>query len=262
MDQTNDDEDRHRRLTRDAYDRLAPVWSATTDHGPFNGLLERPAVRALVPRPLAGARVLEAGCGAGAQCEWLTELGAEVVGIDLSPTMIDETRRRCDGRGRYFVADLAEPLDLDTGSFEGVTCSLALHYLRDWRVPLASFADALHPGGWAVISLEHPMSPPLTGQRGGYFDTELVSDTWIKGDVQVTQSFWRRPLSEAAGAFADAGFLIEEIAEPQPSEEALRRYPQELQPVVGVPTFIVYRLRRSAIGATERPVVPEPAVCP
>jgi len=40
---------------------------------------------------------------------------------------------------------------------------------------------------------------------------------------------------------------IGEIAEPQPSEEALRRYPEELGPVVGVPTIIVYRLRRTAI---------------
>jgi SAM-dependent methyltransferase len=246
VEQTAED-GRHRNQTRDAYDRLAPVWSATTDLGPFNGFLERPAVRALVPRPLTGVTVLEAGCGAGAQCEWLIELGADVVGVDLSPTMVEEARRRCQGRGRYFVADLAEPLGFDTASFDGITCSLALHYLRDWRVPLASFANALRPGGWAVISLEHPFSPPLAGQRGGYFDIELVSDTWVKGGVEVTQSFWRRPLSEVAAAFADAGFLIEDIAEPQPSEEALRRYPDELEPVVGVPNFIVYRLRRSGM---------------
>jgi SAM-dependent methyltransferase len=241
-----DDQGRHRSQTQDAYDRLAPVWSATTDLGPFNGWLERPAVRALVPRPLTGVRVLEAGCGAGAQSEWLIELGADVVGVDLSPAMIEESRRRCQGRGRFLVADLAEPLNLDPGSFDGVTCSLALHYLRHWQVPLASFADALRPGGWAVISLEHPFSPPLVGQRGGYFDTELVSDTWVKGDVEVTQSFWRRPLSQVVDAFAAAGFLIEEIVEPQPSKEALLEYPDDLEEVVGVPIFIVYRLRKAA----------------
>jgi SAM-dependent methyltransferase len=239
-----DDEGRHRRLTRDAYDRLAPVWSATTDLGPFNGWLERPAVRSLVPRPLSGTRVLEAACGAGAQCEWLIDLGAEVVGVDLSPAMIEETRQRCRGRGRYLVADLAQPLALEAGSFDGVTCSLALHYLRHWEVPLASFADALRPGGWVVISLEHPFSPPLVSERGGYFDTELVSDTWIKADVEVTQRFWRRPLSHVVDAFAEAGFVIEKIAEPQPSDEARQHYPEELGPVVGVPTFIVYRLRK------------------
>jgi SAM-dependent methyltransferase len=232
----------HNRLIRDAYDRLAPMWSATTDLGPFNGLLERPAVRALVPRPLAGSTVLDAGCGSGAQCEWLLDEGADVVGFDLSPAMVEQTRRRCDG-GRFLVADLAEPLPVDSRSFDGITCSLALHYLRAWQVPLRSFAEALRPGGWAVISSDHPLAPPLADQQGGYFDTELVSDDWVKGEVEVTQHFWRRPLSSIADAFADAGFLIERIAEPQPSVEALRRFPGELGPLVGVPGFIVYRLR-------------------
>jgi SAM-dependent methyltransferase len=240
------DEAEHRRSTRDAYDRLAGVWSATTDEGPFNGFLERPALRSLVPRPLAGATVFDAGCGAGAQCQWLIEEGAQVVGCDLSSAMVDETRRRCGGRGRFFVADLADPLPLEPRSVDGVTCSLVLHYLREWQVPLRSFAKALRPGGWAVVSLDHPFGPPLVGQRGGYFDTELVSDTWTKDGVEVTQHFWRRPLGSVAEAFSDAGFLIERVVEPQPSAEALHLFPTELARAVGVPWFIVYRLR--AVG--------------
>ncbi|MBV9447607.1 MAG: hypothetical protein JO345_17120 [Streptosporangiaceae bacterium] len=61
----------HNRHTRDAYDRLAAVWAAATDDGPFNGLLERPALRSLVPASLAGTVVLDAGCGSGAQAQWL-----------------------------------------------------------------------------------------------------------------------------------------------------------------------------------------------
>jgi SAM-dependent methyltransferase len=237
------DQAEHNRQTRDAYDRLAAVWAATTDDGPFNGLLERPALRSLVPAGLAGAGVLDAGCGSGAQAEWLLDQGAEVTGVDLSPRMVEEASRRCRGRGRFLVADLAEPLPLEPRSLDGITCSLALHYLRDWDVPLRSFAAALRPGGWAVISLDHPFGPPLPGQRGGYFDTEMVGDTWRKGDIEVRQRFWRRPLGAAADAFADAGFAIERVAEPQPSAEALERYPAELAGHVGEPIFIVYRLR-------------------
>jgi SAM-dependent methyltransferase len=238
------DQAEHNQRTREAYDRLAAVWSATTDEGPWNGLLERPALRALVPTPLAGATVLDAGCGAGAQASWLLEQGADVVAIDLSPRMVEETERRCGGKGRFLVADLGRPLPFEAGSLDGITCSLALHYIEDWSVPLNSFAAALRPGGWAVISLDHPFAPPLNSQRGGYFDTELVSDTWQKADVEVTQQFWRRPLSAVVGAFADAGFAVDRIAEPQPSAEALRQFPDELGDIVGVPNFIVYRLRR------------------
>lgn len=233
----------HNRETRDAYDRLAAVWAATTDDGPFNGLLERPALRSMLPSSLGGATVLDAGCGSGAQAQWLLDQGADVIGVDLSPRMVEEARRRCQGRARFVVADLAEPLPLEPRSLDGITCSLALHYVRDWSVPLRSFAAALRPGGWAVISLDHPFGPRLPGQQGGYFDTELVAASWRKADVEVIQRFWRRPLSAIADAFADAGFVIERLAEPQPSSEALERYPSELADIVGVPSFIVYRLR-------------------
>jgi ubiquinone/menaquinone biosynthesis C-methylase UbiE len=197
----------------------------------------------LVPPHLSGVTVVDAGCGSGAQAEWLIDKGAEVIGLDLSPAMVDEARRRCGGRGRFFVADLAEPLPLEPRSVDGVTCSLALHYLEDWTVPLRSFARVLRRDGWVVISLDHPFAPALATQRGGYFDTGLVSDTWRKADVEVTQHFWRRPLSAAIDAFANAGFMVDRVAEPQPSSESLRRFPDELSQVVGVPNFIVYRLR-------------------
>ena len=233
----------HSRHTREVYDRLAPVWSAATDAGPFNGRLERPALRSLIPRPLRGASVLDAGCGSGAQCEWLMAEGAEVTGIDLSPAMVEQARLRCGGRGRFAVADLARPLAFEPGSFDGVTCSLALHYLKDWDVPLTSFARVLGPGGWVVLSLDHPFGPPLPGQRGGYFDTELVSDTWVMAGEKITQHFWRRPLAAIMDAFAGAGFVLERVAEPQPAAGDIQDFPAELTKVAGVPSFIVYRLR-------------------
>jgi ubiquinone/menaquinone biosynthesis C-methylase UbiE len=233
----------HTTQTRMAYDRLASVWSATTDDGPFNGWLERPALQSLVPSNLEGSTVLDAGCGSGALAEWLLGQGANVIGVDLSPAMVEEAQHRCAGNGRFLVANLAEPLPLEPQSIDGITCSLALHYLEDWDVALTSFAKVLPAGGWVVLSLDHPFGPPLPSQRGGYFETELVSDTWKKADVEVTQSFWRRPLSAVIHAFADHGFVVEEIAEPQPSEEALKRFPDELAKAVGVPWFIVYRLR-------------------
>lgn len=236
------DQAEHTQRTREAYDQLAAVWSATTDEGPFNGLLERPALRSLIPGSLTGAVVLDAGCGSGGQAQWLLDQGAEVVGIDVSPRMIEEAERRCRGRGRFLVADLAKPLPLEPASLDGITCSLALHYVADWSVPLRSFASALRPGGWAVISVDHPFGRPLPGQQGGYFDTELLSDTWDKGGVAVSQQFWRRPLGAVLGAFADAGFLVDRVAEPQPSTEALRLFPDDLTGSVGVPVFIVYRL--------------------
>jgi hypothetical protein len=44
--------------------------------------------------PVAGRRVLDAGCGAGRTTAWLVEQGAEVTGIELSDT------------GDYFALEL------------------------------------------------------------------------------------------------------------------------------------------------------------
>lgn len=237
------DEAAHASETRDAYDRLAPVWSATTDDGPFNGGLERPALRALIPRPLTGLSLLDAGCGSGAQCAWLLDEGADVIGVDLSARMVQAAAERCGGRGRFLVANLAEPLSIPPASIDGITSSLTLHYLHDWRTPLTSFATVLRPGGWVVLSLDHPFGRPLAGQRSGYFDTELVSDTWRKADIEVTQRFWRRPLAATVNAFGDAGFAVDQVIEARPDAEAIARWPDELGSLADVPTFIVYRLR-------------------
>lgn len=184
--------------------------------------------------------MLEAGCGSGAQCEWLLNEGADVIGIDLSPVMVEQTKRRCGKRVRILVANLAKPLPLEPGTLDGITCSLALHYLRDWVVPLHSFRKALRSTGWLVLSLDHPFSPPLPSQEGGYFDTELVTDTWEKGTVEATQHFWRRPLSAVVEAFANAGFVIDRVVEPQPSPETLKRSPAiwRLSRVVRASSFI------------------------
>src|SRR5262249_36982230 len=60
-----------------------------------------------------GTRVLDVGCGVGRWSRHLAARGASVTGIDLSPTMITEARRRTRaapqlrGECRFLVQDLA-----------------------------------------------------------------------------------------------------------------------------------------------------------
>ncbi|CAN5275362.1 hypothetical protein BH24ACT12_BH24ACT12_05190 [soil metagenome] len=75
-----------------------------------------------------------------------------MIAVDVMPRMIEEAERRCGGRGRFFVADLADPLPIAPNSLDGITCSLALHYVQNWSVPLRSFASALQAGGWAILT--------------------------------------------------------------------------------------------------------------
>jgi SAM-dependent methyltransferase len=239
-------DDLHRAKTLAAYERLAEVWDETDDNL-FNEALERSAVRALLPGPLTGCRVLDAGCAGGAHSAWLVERGCGVVGFDLSPGMVRRASMRCRGGAQFLVADLAAP-PFRSGAFDGVLCSLALHYLDDMSTTLQAFARILRPAGWLLVTLDHPFGAGAGGPEGGYFATRLVSETWSKRGVEVVQSFWRRPLSSTIDAFADAGFRIERMGEPQLDDTMRRRFPRDAAAIEGRPTFIAYLAR--SVSAT------------
>jgi SAM-dependent methyltransferase len=232
---------------RDAYDALAPVWADTTDDNLWNEVLDRRPIRSLLPAELEGLTVLDVGVATGTMARWLLDRGAEVTGVDLSRPMVETAQRRCAGRGRFFVADLAQPLELQDAIFDGVVASLVLHYLRDWSVALASLARVLRPGGWLVASLDHPDSPFSVDQRSSYFTTELLTDRWTKGAVTVEVSWWRRPLSAVVDDFADAGFVLDRLLEPRPSEEDRARFPEDAAGLGDVPLRAVYRWRKPPI---------------
>ena len=234
----------HRAHTLAAYERLAEVWDETDDNL-FNEALERPAARALLPAPLAGCRVLDAGCAGGAHAAWLAAHECEVVGFDLSPGMVRQAGARCGGGARFVVADLALPPLLD-GTFDGVLCSLALHYLEDMTGPLRQFARVLRPDGWLLVTLDHPFGTGAEEPGSDYFKTRLVADTWTKKGVEVTQRFWRRPLGATIDAFAEAGFWIERIGEPRLDDDMRRRFQSDAALIEGSPTFIAYLARRRA----------------
>ncbi len=233
---------------RAGYDALASVWAETTDDNLWNEVLDRRPIRSLLPASLEGVTVLDVGTAAGAMARCLVDRGAEVTGIDLSSAMVEAARRRCEGRGRFLVADLGEPLPLDEEAFDGIVASLVLHYLRDWSVPLASFARVLRPGGWLVVSLDHPDSPFSLAHRSSYFATEALTDQWTKAGVTINASFWRRPLSAVVDAFADAGFVLERLLEPRASDEDRARHPEEAARLGDVAFRAVYRWRKPPLS--------------
>jgi SAM-dependent methyltransferase len=235
------DPEQHRASTRAAYDRLAEVWDDTDDNL-WNEALERATVRRLLPRPLAGQFVLDAGCAGGAHAAWLVDQGGQICAFDLSPRMARQAHTRLAGRGQVVVADLAAPPYAD-GVFDGILCSLALHYVAETAPTLRQFARILRPSGWLLVTLDHPFGTVAGEDNPDYFAHRLVADTWSKKGVEVTQYFWRRPLSAMVDDLADAGFVIERIGEPRVDDEIRRRFPDGAATIEGRPTFIAYLAR-------------------
>jgi ubiquinone/menaquinone biosynthesis C-methylase UbiE len=212
-------DDRQRAL--DDYDQMADVYADDADIHPLNVAYDRPAILEMAG-DVRGKRVLDVGCAAGALTDALVERGAAVVGIDLNPGLVDRARERLGQRAEFHVADLSAPLPfLPDRSFDLVTASLVLHYLADWRQPLAELNRVLRPGGILVISTHHPtLDIHLADPPAPYFATVLLNDTWRKGGREFEVSFYHRPISAIVDAVANAGFLIERIPEPVPDRAA------------------------------------------
>jgi 2-polyprenyl-3-methyl-5-hydroxy-6-metoxy-1,4-benzoquinol methylase len=111
-----------------------------------------------------GMRVLDVGCGIGRWSRLLAARGAEVTGVDLSPTMIDEARRRTAAAGlaercRFLVQDSAAlhaggPFDLVLG----VTVLQHILDPRALRAALSRIARHCAPGGRIVLLEAAPTS--------------------------------------------------------------------------------------------------------
>jgi len=230
----------------DAYESMAERYAEAVRTKPHNAYLERPAIRALVP-DIQGARVLDAGCGAGINLQWLLDQGArEVVGVDVSPKMIALARREVQSeRVSLHVAELRQPLDfLAAASFDLVFSSLVVHYIEDQNALFAGFARLLRPGGWFVFSCHHPFND-YQHHTGSYFETRLVTEAWRMGGEPVAVSFYIRPLSAIAGALAQAGFIIERMTEALPTEDFRRADPQGYARCMEHPSFLCVRAWRS-----------------
>ena len=99
-------------------------------------------------------RVVELGCGAGAQLRLLIELGFEVVGLDISPTAIEKAKSllglAIGSRAEVSVFDLTTGLPFEDGSVDGIVDVQCLMCFP-WEIALAIMSECtrvLKPGGW------------------------------------------------------------------------------------------------------------------
>lgn len=125
----------------------------------YNRFIDLSQRLALAPwlRVRPGTSVLDVGCGVGRWCRELAARGARVTGVDFSPTMIAEARRRAAEQGvlqrcRFLVQDLAH---LDAGErFDlvlGVTVLQHILEPKALQAALRRLVAHLAPGGRLIL---------------------------------------------------------------------------------------------------------------
>lgn len=207
------------------YDSFGAAYSADNDVNLINGHYERPAMLDLVG-DVRGRRILDAGCGSGPLAAALRARGAVVTGFDSSAVMVDLARKRLGEDADVQVADLSAPLPFAKGSFDDVTASLVLHYLRDWTEPLSELRRVLRRGGRLVLSVNHPSLYKMLHPESDYFALTEWSDEYDFAGQRAVLTYWHRPLHAMTDAFSDAGFQVAAVSEPPWSPDT----PAELLP--------------------------------
>ncbi|WP_086466265.1 bifunctional 2-polyprenyl-6-hydroxyphenol methylase/3-demethylubiquinol 3-O-methyltransferase UbiG [Oceanibaculum nanhaiense] len=106
------------------------------------------------PKPLAGLRLADVGCGGGLLCEPLTRMGATVTGIDAAEEGIAAARAHAEAVGLEidYRAATAESLVAAGESFDAVISMEVLEHVADVDAFLAACRDLTRPGGALALS--------------------------------------------------------------------------------------------------------------
>jgi ubiquinone/menaquinone biosynthesis C-methylase UbiE len=184
-----------------AYDRWSRRYdddrNATRD-------LDAQVVRA-TPLGVAGARVLELGCGTGKNSEWLATQAAELVALDFSAGMLAVARRRvASANARFVEHDITRAWPVDDGAVDVVIGNLVLEHVRDLAPIYAEAARVLAPAGRLFLCELHPYRQ-LRGGQAHFVDVET--------NEIVPVTAFQHTVSEYVNGALDAGFTLRALGE-------------------------------------------------
>ncbi|MFD7924196.1 class I SAM-dependent methyltransferase [Streptomyces sp. NPDC059740] len=141
----------------------------------------------------AGSRVLDVGCGTGfPTARQLVDAGLEVVGVDLSATMVARARENVP-EAEFHQLDLADLRDGRLGHFDAVAAFFSLLMLPRTEIPhaLRMLHGHLRPGGLLALALVEA-------------DVDDVPIPFLGNSIRVSGYLW----DDLRHVVSDAGFEI------------------------------------------------------
>jgi SAM-dependent methyltransferase len=149
--------------------------------------------------PHSQARVLDLGCGPGRDVDFLTQLGCQVVGLDLSAGMLAKARARLPG-ANLVRADFRQ-LPFGPGILDGAwACASLLHLRRiEFPVVLGEIVRLLRrPGGLLYLALKGgqgerwEVDPEGRRYFFAYYDAAEIQTLLLDTGFQILEQ-WQEP---------------------------------------------------------------------
>jgi len=248
------------------WEASADTWNELNDLGLniYRDLVNDPQFFEVLPN-LKGKKCLDIGCGEGSGSRKLGDLGASVVGIDISKKMVEFARSKELNSSRnieYLCCD-ASDIDFNEGEFDGAISICSMMDMRDWRKILIKIRDAIKKDGFFLFSITHPCfwehtckwklnektGDPEAIIISNYFDREGVHvgewtfDNAPEDFPKLRTPLFHRTLSEWINGLSEAGFFIEKSFEPKPSPEDVARLPSMKGSEI-VPFFLILMCKK------------------
>lgn len=155
-----------------------------------------------------GSTVLDVGCGPGATIpELAARVGPEgrVAGIDVSARLVDEARRRVEGKGlpvEVRVGD-AQRLEFADATFDAARADRVMAFVPDPRAAMRELVRVVRPGGRVVIT-----EPDLGATMLDSPDVATTREVLRGASEQFVNGWIGRQLR---GLFLEAGLISVEM---------------------------------------------------
>ena len=241
-----------------AFDRF------TSTEDSYSENVERPVIETLLG-DLSNVRALDLGCGSGTYATRLAARGAQVVGVDLSATMLDLARDRARTSAvalELLIADISRPLPFSSAQFDLVFTATALHYVEDLGSAMREIARVMRPQARLIASVLHPMSTArfpvhLSNDAGvdgweararwpsRYFGAarRSIETPWL-GFGHVSRAGHRldcfhHTVSDYFAALQSAGLHLTQLCEPCPPAAFAAKNAERYEEAVSLPLYLI-----------------------
>jgi SAM-dependent methyltransferase len=136
----------------DIYDDF---YAEIYDYLVFNNIKNEYEVGEIVNKttPTNESKILDIGCGTGHNVALFNSKGLDVIGIDISPSMIKKAKKNYP-KYDFKVADALNQEEFTSNSFTHIICmNFTIYYLKDRNKFFQNSMNWLMPGGYLIVHL-------------------------------------------------------------------------------------------------------------